>query len=1116
MDSSCDRLHVGSDNIAERLEITISYDSTMDIQYVDVWAIQQISVLTESDTLHPISSWLNANCEQQFQWTKLTIQSSIVSTNSETRQIEVTKQLVSHLVYNLEIFSIQSFDPSFYLQLRNPILDHTPFIITLDIQVDSISMVPQWLAISSDYSYITGISSLLISDISSSIVSIGDSFDILSLQVSSDLSLSHRVGFLQNSIILDNVTSIDYILGIEYLHVIPVDTTKLSVVRGDVPQVISSLHFAPVYSDLLFILSNIGACGGNVLYSTNSRVEIIQSIPSSVQIEIEHTTLSHSSSLIHLPSSTTLHLFGVFSQETQTYLDLEAVTIIHNSIEINSASSHIILRISDADTLINLNLEESSLSVDVTNVDSILTLEVYIDSMLSDYVTLNIVYTATLEVTAVSLYTGEVLEFLPKIGDATFESFTVRGILIPVYGSGIHVTLESYQIMSESNSPLCESSNTCTLSTADVTSYVTITGSYKTLYATADININTAPTIQHLSIQFFDYNGLPSNNVLYGEMGSFFYFSLIFKFVGLQGTYYLNSHNLSYFNESLTITSDDNAVTTLTNGIQLQGECDDVEISIQFFTNVSTRNFGCNYLPTPGSPHLGSLVGNSLSQPISLLYTVPLYFHFENNGFIGSDILIAFNSDTMIFSHLTRSKAFSIDNPTPYGDVFILTSLTSSSLHIGLLSNSATQQGFIKLADLSFILQSTQTIPDVTIHSHTLYELTSSLHTDTTDLIGDINQDNAIDLQDVLAMSHSLSLQHISGADTVVNPIQDIDRDGVVDFEDFRRLFSSHLGVLPLPISYETSNTGNVCSLAISITLSHTHHSIYTQFNANTTKVYVGLFSKSQIPDSSKWKLTTGTFVAQYYNDEVNVIVFEATPRTDQSIYTIDTGIPIISTAPRVFIYLHSTVSLPPISGLFSLQDSSSDSEPISTEDISLLTPDGDPLPLPPTLHPLYTITIDCNLDVTDSPFLTALLYGGPPSLVLIILIIIVIFFILLIAYFVYSKKKKDSSLDLVTGDLDKEALRDSIDSEPPQYRGLTYYPDPSEAYALARSPSPFKNTTPEDPVGLSPGHFLSDPDDSASGELIDGNLNISHKVSSTHGPHSLMHESLPGTPKKD
>ena len=77
-----------------------------------------------------------------------------------------------------------------------------------------------------------------------------------------------------------------------------------------------------------------------------------------MQIEIEHTTLSHSSSLIHLPSSTTLHLFGVFSQETQTYLDLEAVTIIHNSIEINSASSHIILRISDADTLINLNLEE--------------------------------------------------------------------------------------------------------------------------------------------------------------------------------------------------------------------------------------------------------------------------------------------------------------------------------------------------------------------------------------------------------------------------------------------------------------------------------------------------------------------------------------------------------------------------------------------------------------------------------------------------------------------------------------------------------------------------------------------------------------------------------------
>ena len=1115
IDSSCDKLYVGSDNIAEKLEITITYDSTTDTQYVDVWAIQQISVLTESDTLHPISSWLNSNCEQQYQWTKLTIQSSIVNMNSETRQIEVTKQLVSHLAYNQEIFSIQSFDPSFYLQLRNPVLEHTSFIIALDVQVDSISMVPQWLAISSDYFYITGISSLLVSDISSSIESKGNSSDILSLQVSSTLSLTNRVGFLQNSIILDNVTSIDYILGIDYLHVIPVDTTKLSVVRGDVPQVASSLHFASVYTDLLFILSNIGTCGGNVLYSTNSKVEIVQSIPSSVQIEIEHTTLSHTTSLTGLPTASTLHLFGVFSQETQDYIELEAITIIHNSIEINSANSHIILRISDPDKLINLNLEESSLSVNVTYVDSTVTLEVYIDSMLSDTVTLSIAYTATLRVSAVSVYTGEFLEFLPKIGDVTFEPFTVEGILIPEHGPGIHVALESYQIMSESNSPLCVSSNTCTLSTADVTSYFTISGSYKTLSATADIDTNMAPTIQHLNIQFFDYNGLHSNSVLYGEMGSYFYFSLHFKFIGLQGIYSLNSHNLSYFTESLTITSNDNTVTTSTNSIQLQGECDYVEISIQFFTNISTHNFVCNYLPTAGSPHLGNLIGTPLSQPSSLVYTVPLYFHFEDNAFVGSDILINFNSDTITFSHITRSEGFSLDNPTPYGDVFILSSLTSSSLHIGLLSNSATQRGFVKLADLSFILQSTQTIPNITIHSHSLYKLTNSLHTDTTDLIGDINQDNTIDLQDVLIMSHSLSQQHISGADTVVNDVQDVNMDGMVDFEDFRRLFSSHFGILPL-ISYET-NSKNACSLAISITLSHTHHSIYTEFNTNTTKVYVGLFSKSEIPDSSNWELTGGTFVSQFFNGEISVAVFEATPGTDQSIYTLSTDLPILSTT-RVFAYLHSTHSLPPISGIFSLQDSSSDSEPISTRDITLLTSDDDPLPLPFSLHPLHTITGDCSsVPPTLSPLLTALLYGGTPSLVFIILVIVIILIILLIAYCVNSKKKKDTSLDLhVTDNLEKEALSNLIDSEPPQYRGLTYYPDPSEANALAHSPSPFKNSTGENPVGVSPGHFLSNPDDSASGELIDGNLNISHKVSSTHGPHHLTHESLPGTPKKD
>ena len=1115
IDSACDRLYVGSDNIAERLEITISYDNTMDTQFVEVWAIRQIKVLTESDRLHPISSWLNANCEQQYQWTKLTIESSIVKTDSETRQIEVTKQLISHLVFNQEIFSIQSFDPSFYLQLRNPILEDISYSITVDIQVDTISMVPQWIAISSDYSYITGIASLLVSDISSSIESNGNSFDILSLQVSSVLSLTHRVGFLQNSIILDNVTAIDYILGVEYLHVIPVDTTKLSVVRGDVPQVISSLHFAPVNSDILFILSNTGVCGGNVFFSTNSKVEITQSIPSSVQIEIEHTTLSHTSSLTDLPSSATLHLFGVFTPETQDYIDLEAVTIMHNSIEINSANSHIILRISDPDKLINLNLEESSLSVNATNVDSTVTLEIYIDSMLSDIVTLNVAYTATLQVSAVSVYTGEVLEFLPQIGDTTFEPFDVKGILIPEYGPGIHIALVSYQIMSESNSLLCESPNTCTLSTADVTSYVTITGSYRTLSASSDIDINTAPTIQHLNVQLFDQNGLLSNDVLYGEMGSYFYFSLIFKFVGLQGTYSFNSNNLSYFTESLTITSNDNAVTISTNSLQLQGGCHDVEISIQFFTNSSTHNFVCNYLPTPGSPHLGNLIGNSLSQPISLLYTVPLYFHFEDSAFVGSDILINFNSDTMTFSHLTRSKAFSIDNPTPYGDVFILSSLTSSSLHIALLSNPAIRQGFIKLADLSFILQSTQTIPNITIHSYTLYKLTNSLHTDTTDLIGDINQDNTIDLQDILIISHSLSQQHISGADTVVNDLQDVNKDGMVDFEDFRRLFSSHLGLLPLPISYGTTSN-NACSLAISITLSHTHHYIYTKFNTNTTKVYVGLFSKSEIPDFSEWKLTKGTFVSQAYNGEISVVVFEATPRTDQSIYTLSTDLPILSTT-KVFAYLHSTYSLPPISGLFSLQDSSSDSETIYTDDISLLTPDGDLLPLPSSLHPLHSFSGDCTTFAPSmDPFSTALLYGGTP-LVLIILIIIIVLIVLLIAYFVYSKKKKDNSLNLhVTEELDKEALRDSVDSEPPQYRGLTYYPDPSEAYALARTPSPLKNTTYENPVGATPGHFLSDPNDSASGELIDGNLNILHKVSSTHGSHSLLRESLPGTPKND
>ncbi|KAI6655785.1 hypothetical protein LOD99_10738 [Oopsacas minuta] len=353
--------------------------------------------------------------------------------------------------------------------------------------------------------------------------------------------------------------------------------------------------------------------------------------------------------------------------------------------------------------------------------------------------------------------------------------------------------------------------------------------------------------------------------------------------------------------------------------------------------------------------------------------------------------------------------------------------------------------------------------------------------------------------------------------------MNDVTADGVVIFEDFRRLFSSHFGVLPLPVFYETFNSTNVCHLSIRVELSDIQHSPYTQFD--TVKVYLGLFSMADLSDYTNWELCIGSFVSQTYTGGISLIVFEASPESNPSLYTVSTDLFLpISITTQVFIYLHSSRSLPPISSLFSIQDHSSYSEPIFTDGITLLTPDGDLLSLPSKLHCLHTISDECSSDPTVLPIGRILLIVGTPSLAFIIIILIIVFTILFIVCLVYKKKNVAKVKIQNIEDAEKETFRESVDSEHQLYRGLTYYPDPSEAHTLSRSPSPFKNTTYENPIGIS-GHFLSDPDDTASGEYIGGSPNISHKVSSTSGVSSdsgistwytqkgLINSKIPGLP---
>ena len=1128
LESACNRLNFGNDTTPRRVAITVMYKDISHIQYVNVWGFQQISVNSDSDSLKPIYSWLNHNCEQMYEWTKLTILGIIVNMNSETRQIDLTNQLIAHLTYDPQVISLISFNPSFYLQPKNPTLEMMTVIITLDIQVESISMVPLFITYSNAYSYINGISSLLITDLSSSISINEDTLDVLTFTVSSNFTNKNRIGALQNSILIDSTTSLDYIFGSKYLHVIPVDPTKLFVVRNELPEIRSSLLFHSTYSYLLLVLSNSVACGGDLLYSTTSRVDIIQTAPSSVEIEIKHSRISHPNSLLALsgiPYLTQIKLIGIWPNHTQANISIGEVTVTQNNFSLNSIASSISFVINDPTMLLLPSLTSGTLSVrNESSTFGNITLSVYLNSVLSDSLLISVVHTPSMEIFAVSMYTGASLEFLPRIGSTLFEPFSIRAVLKAEDGYLINVTLDEYTIYSDSNSSLCASQDTCTLSSDAVSNFINISGRYRTIHSSTRLNLVTSPVVSSLNTVMLDSNGVTTGSVLYGLRNSSFSVSLTFSFVGLSGVYSLSSHNLSYFTESLTITSSQEAVIiTASKNIILESECSSVLISILFFTSNTSHLLECNYLASPESPHLGNIVGTAIPTPIDSQYTVPLYFHFQQGSPFALDIEIEYNSTEMTFSHLTKTEEFSINSPSPYGDMFLLSSLTSSSIHIGALSNAANQSRLVKIADLSFILSPNQTSsPVISIQSNELFLLNSLTQKESSNLIGDLNGDSKLDMADILILSHSIAQQHLAEVTEGLNSIYDVTRDGAVDFEDFRRLFSAHFGILPLFLDYKLreGNKTNLCSFSIQVQLSNSQHSIYTNLDANSIKLYIGLIFSSDLSSYTDWSISIGSFLAPDYNGKTSVLLFEASPESVPSFYTLNTGKPLPKPllTSRLFIFLESTQSLPFISSLFSVQTLDSHLEPISTDGISLVTPSGDPLPLPSTLHPLFTLSDLYQLDncVISEPQYTAtqlFLYIGTPT-VFIIIILVLIFIILLMAVYFTRKNNKKTVQIHTTGSEEKENLQESIESESPLYRGLTYYPDPSETYSFARSPSPCKNMY-ENPHLVESGHFIPPIHDSKHDQIEDDLLQISHKISSKSAVHPLIQETLPGTPKK-
>ena len=1130
LDSDCNRLTLGNDTTPRQVAITVMYKDITDIQYVNVWRFQEIVVKSDSDTLKPIHSWLNHNCEQIYEWTKLTILATIVNKNSESRQIELTNQLIGHLIYNTQVVSLISFDPSFYLQPRNPTLETITVNITLDIQVEYISMVPLLITFSDSYSYITGISSLLVADISSSLSLNDKGFDVLTFVVSSNLTQQNRVGTLQNSIIIDNTTYLDYIFATEYLHIIPVDPTELSVVRNELPEIRASLLFQSTHSDLLLVLSNSVTCGGDPLYFTSSRVDITQTVPSLIRIEVGHSRISHPNSLLALsgiPSITTIRLVSVWPNQKQTYIDIDDVTVTHNNMYLNSVTSSVTLSIDDPTMLVLPSLTTGTLSVrNESDAFGNITLAVRLISVQFDSLTVSVVNTPSLEIFAVSIYTGSYLQFIPRIGSDVFEPFSVRAFLKAEDGFLMNVTLDEYTVYSGANSFLCASQDTCILSSDTVSDFINITGSYRTMQSNTKLSLVTSPVVASLMTAVLDSVGVPTGSVLYGVSNSYFSLALSFSFEGLSGTYSLNSDNLSYFSESLTMTSSHEAIRiTTSNVIVLESECSSVVISILFFTSNTSHAFACNFLPLPGSPHLGSIIGTAIPIPTDSHYTVPLYFHFQHSTPFALDIEIAYNSTEITFSHLTKTEGFSSNSSSLYGDVFLLSSLASSSIHIGTLSNAVNQSGFVKLAELSFTISPTQTAPPaISIHSYELFTLSNLIQIQSTDLIGDLNDDSKLDMADLLILSHAVAQQDLTEATETLDSAYDVTRDGAVDFEDFRRLFSAHFGILPLFLGYKLldGNQTNLCSFSIQVELSLPQQSIYTHLDASSIRVYVGLISNSDLSSYTEWTASISSFIAQTYNGETSVLLFEASPDLVPYYYTLYTGESLSQEllTSRAFIFLESTQSLPLISRLYSVQTLNSHLQPISTEGISLVTQSGDPLPIPSTLHPLFTLSDFYQLDTCDetqTELTTAqlLLYAGTPAVFIIIIIFLMFIIFLMAVCFTRNKNKKTVKVHISSNE-EKETLQESIESETPQYRGLTYYPDPSETYALARSPSPYKSLY-ESTQPVDSGQFVPSLHDSSHGQFEDDFLHISHKVSTSSNltVHALIQETLPGTPKK-
>ena len=1123
--SECGRLLVGSDNSEKRVTITITYEGITDTQYVYLWRIERVEITSESNTLHPISSWLDHNCQQFFEWTKISIRGSIVNSNLETRQIDFTKPLISRIDFNDHLLSLVTHNLAYYLKPKNLTNDNTPTIVTIDIQVASISMVPLYLTISDTFSFITGVSSTLIVNINSTISDVGRNSDILYFQIHSYLTLYERIGTLKNSIVLNNVTSIDYIFSDEYLQIIPVDPHILSVVRNSFPEIHSSLIYRSTQSFILLIITNTDACGGNLLFSTSAPIEITQTNPSSLEIELSNSRISHPDSLltsVGIPTTSSLRILGIVLQYS---FEIEAFSIVYNNVILDGMSSAVTLSIDDPTQLIVPSLDNGVI-LSANNHSSAVgnaTLEVSLNSILLFTSFIQLVNTPTLELLVISTYTGEVLPYLPKIGANTFEPFKFGARLRLEDGSTIDVTQNedlNIQVLSSDNSPLCTHSlGDCTLSTNQVSNSITLYGSFLTLAKSSSIDLLTSPQAHSVSIIVTDKDGLPTDNFVYGSRGSEFHISFSFMISNIPGIYHVSTSNLSHFADNIIITSNHDAVhITQNKDLSLEAECTNVQLSISLFSLTSILDLSCNFLPSIGSPHLGFLQGLPLPSVSSSLYTIPLYFHFEDDASTAIDINIQFTTDEMTFSHLIKSAQFSTDNQASFGGIFLLHSSDSSSIHIGVIPNSGIETGFVRITDLVFnVVAPLTSAPNILIDEYKYYSKVAIL--ENIDLRGDLNSDSKLDMADILILSNSIASNHLTQSADSLHRSYDITRDGKMDFQDVRRLISTHFGILPLPISYSLgyNNSLNICPFSVRIELTNSQHSTFTRFNTDTLNVYVGLILVSNTQTNTQWTSTIGSYISQASNDRFNLVLFEAFPETD-SIYALNTANPL----PQEFlnshlvIFLRSSLSLPPISGLSPLQNATSSIDPFLTTGIPILMSNGEPLPLPPSLYPIFTLsdfydTQQCYRPMEPISFLQALTYGGPPLLLLIIVLLIIIS-VLVVIFVIIRKKKRDIVRIRVSEE--KEKLRDSHDQEGVSYRGMTYYPDPSEAYSLARTPSPYKDTYEHSAV-VQTGYDVPSYHDSMQGEFKDDSLSIKHKVSSTSATHSLIQESLPGTPKK-